>query len=112
MFQVHVAITGKKPPVTPAVFRHLSSSLAGIVGMMFPMLPFPAYDVTVIQQADGQTDNKSGRVHCQHPFTDYFTPSKARRIPPEMAVPKTPARLGPMACIIRKLKRFSRKATI
>jgi hypothetical protein len=32
------------------------------------------------------------------------TPNKVSMIPPATAVPSTPARLGPMACMIRKLR--------
>jgi hypothetical protein len=41
----------------------------------------------VIGEAGGRVERDGG----------YLTPSKASMMPPEMAVPKTPARLGPMA---------------
>ena len=40
-------------------------------------------------------------------FGALYLASRASMMPPEMAVPKTPARFGPMACMIRKFWRFS-----
>ena len=55
----------------------------------------------------GKYGRRSVRVSA-----NYLTPKSASRIPPEMAVPKTPARFGPMACMIRKTCGFSRLPTI